>query len=679
MTGTEYTVASATQLWGGRIPSQRREKMKKTIDQHNRDTSALGRRGHVRTIRFRETAATPASDGKDASVASGEKGGQARASSSNDPAAVPASALLPSTVYRAPKQTSSENNTTASGTRPTLRDARKSPVVVEFPARVQELQAASTLPAKHTARIAQTARVEVQSPLATIDASGTKPPLPAINSTGTDTSSDDSGLSRSTSRRRKRSSQVAAIYFSPINVTQSQICLSDPLESPSDTDAVLTPTQARDNEPVNAAEQGLRDDRSMLSSPLSSPRHQRPEQEAPTKVTLTPAQIDRLVKALADSPLLTSHVKRQWWDDVPDDASVVSDTLPSLSSGSGSGSATFYSQENQRFLNEPGSPTTTQMILEEGFKPDYPDHPKAKHPVQHAAAAVRTTRFGGIALVDPKITGVPIRFVSDGYRLGANVLQVGACSFLNIPYGTTVQSNLRIEPPSSVSGNVRVMLQVANQVLERKTGKKTYLLVAELDVTETFTKAALMELAAAADIPLAEIQFMTPSEKDREADIDWCALADEFEASCEVISIVELAATSFVRLTSETCSMQTLTLMAELERIKTQHQDFLVVRATGYHSNGMFSGVSVPWTSQHLDMTLFETNPDQSCSEAKNAARALRDRVVSAVASGCAERAPFNTRIWWGDQMRQVRCVPLLESPGDDQPAIWVAFLSGEF
>ncbi|GAB1726293.1 hypothetical protein NU195Hw_g4542t1 [Hortaea werneckii] len=623
----DYQPATATAVYCRLIrPTFGQQSIKKT------ETSALKQRDHVRTIRFIEPSATPAADREGAS---GENGGQGRASSSN---ANFSDNTLPATLY-----TPAAEHTAYTGDILSAKAAQKKVDLAELPAvRPQELlRPAATLPAKHTDRIDRTAGVGA---LARIDTSGTPPSIPPASINVDDTS----GLSASKASRRN--SQVAEFYFSPI--------------------------QARYDEQVQA-DKGPQHDHPMPSSPRSC-RSGRPERSGP-KIILTAAQVDRLVKALAESPLLTCHVKRQWWDESSDDDRSVSEGTPSLSSGSGSGSTALYSQENKAFLSEPRSPSTSQAILEEEFAQNFPDHPKAKHPAQHAAAAVRTTKFGGIALVDPKVHGTPIRFVTEGYRLGANVLQVGACTFMNIPYGTTVQSNLRVEPPSNVSGNARVMLQVVNQVLERKTGKKTYLLVAELDVTESMTKAALTELAAAAEIPLPLIQIATPTEKDRDSEIDWCALADEFEVSCQVASIVELAAGFFPKLTAETCSMQTLTLMSELERIKTQHQDFFILKPTGYHRNGMFSGVNVPSTSQHLDLTLFDSDPSRASSEADKAARALRDRVVSAVAEGCAKGKPFNTRVWWGDQMRQVRCVPLLESAVDDMPALWIAFLSGQY
>jgi len=472
------------------------------------------------------------------------------------------------------------------------------------------------------------------------------------------------------------------IYFSPIDVNQSQISLSDPIDVAAVAvvdDPNLTPTQERY---LNSQRKKLERPRRPPPSSTTDRRH------ATESWRLSAEQLDRLVKSLAESPLLQVHVRKQWWDDIADDGSVVSEPLtPSLSSSSGSPrsssqeSGTLYSQVNVPFLTEQRSPSVVQASLEEVFARDFPDHPKSKK----APTSLAGLKFGGIALTDPKVHGSPIRYLSKDYRLGAKVLQVGACSFMNIPFGTSVQSSLRIEPPSTVSANCRVLLQVVNQVLERKTGKKTYLLVAEVDVTESFARAALAELAAVANMSPRDIDIVhSPSETNIsvEEQIDWCAIADELEISSAITDTIASAASTFPALTAESCTMQTLTLMSELERIKTQHQDFLVFRPTGYHDNGHPSGVHIPWTSQHLDQKLYDVDVDAGArGQASALARRLREQLMGAVTERFATAVPFDSRIVWDGQIRMIQAVPLLEgaADGSSRPAAWVCFLSGEY
>ncbi|KAK3115612.1 hypothetical protein LTR53_004870 [Teratosphaeriaceae sp. CCFEE 6253] len=476
--------------------------------------------------------------------------------------------------------------------------------------------------------------------------------------------SSSSGVSRhgsNGSKRSRRDSQVTEIYFSPVDVNRSRISFTDPIDEP---EAELTPTQERYDE-----------ERRQASQTPSTTAEFKPESDLPAKLKsmLEPEQVDRLVKALAECPLLQTRVSKQWWDDVSDATSVlsVSEATPSLTTASSSPS-TLYSQSTKAISTEPRSPSITQESPGAKSTREYADLPKPR-----GAPQVASAEFGGIALVDPKVHGTPIRYVSQDYQLGTNTVKVGQCSFMHIPYGTTMHSQLRIEPPSNRSINSRVMLQVMNHVLERKTGQKAYLLVAELDVTASFSKAALTELAAHADMSLDEIERLAPGKKamPRESLIDWCALADELQTECAIQDAVDNAAASFAHLNTESCTMQTLTLLSELERLKARHQDFLILRPTGHHDNGRLSGVHIPWMSQHLDQLLYDSDSLDNFRDATKAARLLRDRVAAVVAEGCIGGRAFDSRIWWGDQMRLLHCVPLLEG-AEGRPAAWVAFLS---
>lgn len=517
------------------------------------------------------------------------------------------------------------------------REARTKGVVAEETRRVQEWRAEQTLPKRHQHRIGNT-RID-------------------ISNTGLARSDHTQGSPRTScnaTRKSRRASQVTEIYFSPIDVNRHRISFTDPIQQPED---YRTPTQERDD-----------DERRWRAAEKQRKRDTPTTDDQPReKLMLAPEQVDRLVKALAESPLLHIHVTKQWWDETGSEVATVlsEDDVPSLSSGSAPSPTSFYSQPNHGFANGQSSPPWSSGPNDFTSEEEYPDNSESKKfASQHARP-----HFGGIAMIDPKVHGSPVRFMSQGYQLGANVLQVGHCTFLNIPYGATVQSNLRIEPPSAKSINCRVMLQVVNQVLERRSDSKSYLVVAELDVTDSFIKAALRELSAHSGLSLHDIDILTPGVRAKHRDdLDWSALADEIETSLFLRDIVEAAARSFAHLTAETCAMQTLTLMSELQRLKVQHQDFFVLRPTAFHPNGMMAGVSVPWISHHL-ATLLADDDDT--------ARLLRERVVVAVTEGLLDRKAFDTKIWWGDRMRSVHCVPLYEG-ADGKMAAWTAFLSGE-
>ncbi|KAK1814093.1 hypothetical protein LTR12_011532 [Friedmanniomyces endolithicus] len=546
------------------------------------------------------------------------------------------------------ESSSSASPTSALDSPPLLvvRDVKRKGVLVAASSpRIRERRSQEALPITTTPRLRrQKTRIDISV--------STAPHSPFSSSPSSDAS--DSSRSRRDNKPH-RCERLSRLLHGPVH----QRALATTRRNLS-----LTPTQERYDDELR------RTDAAEQSPPTSTTT----EAAAKPRLMLKPEQVDRLVKALAECPLLHVHVSKQWWDagDVSDAASEASgsDATPSLTTSSPSRSTLSSAQHSQSLV--PEHQQSASVLEGDEFAREYPNHPKAK--------VATKQKFGGIAIVDPKVHGSPTRYVSQAYRLGATTVNVGQCTFLALPYGTTVQSHLRIEPASSRSSNCRVMMQVVNQVLERRSGHKTFLLVAELDVTESFTRAALMELAAHVDMSLDDIELLAPGIKamHRDEQLDWCALADELQTSCAITDAVEGAAGSFARLTAETCTMQTLTLMSELERLKRRHQDFLVLRPTGYHDNGVMSGIHIPWTSQHLDQLLFDAEPRHIRGEASKAARLLRDRVAAAVAAECGAAKAFDSQIWWGDMMRLVHCVPLMDRP-EGRPAAWVAFLSGEF
>ena len=441
---------------------------------------------------------------------------------------------------------------------------------------------------------------------------------------------------RGDSKKGKKGKKVTDISFSP----SGPIDLDSPMPMTPEPE-VLTPTQ----ESFDAEQASFRSAMSFISI-----KNERPSNGMKT-LALLPEQFDRLVTALASAPMMQEHVRRQWWEG--------KQRFDEKNSHSPA--------ETEQTASPPDQDAALGKVSAEKLpgRPDSSDHPRVK--------------LDGIVLVDPKVAGSPIRFVSRNTGLDTEMRRVGQCSFVNIPYGCSGDCGLRVGLPTEESGHQgsRVVLQLVNQVLERKSGKEHHLLVTELDITESFTKAALVELAAQLDMRVDEIGVVTLEDevrKESTGDIDWGALADELQAQSEVDEIVESAAASCKQLSKESCAMQTLTLMSELTRLQNQHRDFVLVRAYELHDGGTPSRLGAPWMSQHLEQA---TNDDPSILA--DALRAFRVKLVSEIAArSVSDGRPWTARVMWDSVGTRVHCEPLVEEAGGIAVA-WVGFLRDDY
>lgn len=454
----------------------------------------------------------------------------------------------------------------------------------------------------------------------------------------------------SISGRGRRDSHQFEIYFTPIDYTRSQIFLSSPVPSQElprhqSEDACLTP-KASMSRPPSAIFVG--------SDPVFSEVNNVKKE----KLSITSAQLDQLIEALASSKLIQNHVRKQSWDsaDIPDDESVFS--ASSRSPRPLKSAFAIYSQPNETFLED--EPTRHS-----------PDHPRARR-----SLPVPPAQYGGISLLDSRTYGSPVRFTSRDYRQGFKVLGIGSNAFLNLPYGTDVECTLRVEPVSAFTATCKVMLQAINQGVDRKTSKRALLLAADVEVTDLFARAALTELAEATGTSLEDItvQPSTITTPDG-SDIDWCALADEMQDTADTSQIIEIAVQGFSALNSETCAMRTLALMSELERIRDQHMDFLIVVPTKFHENGMPSNMRMPWISQRLYNDWYGTKDGPGFSET---AKEFQQDVVANVAKRAVAKENFTTSIAWKEVQQVVHCVPLRDGERGEGAA-WVCFIRGEF
>ncbi|KXT09177.1 hypothetical protein AC579_8404 [Pseudocercospora musae] len=468
----------------------------------------------------------------------------------------------------------------------------------------------------------------------------------------------------STSSGSGRSRQKDDIYFTPVDVTRSQICLSSPVGSPSASpDSPTLPRETDDDDhcPTPRAPRALSRRTSQIY--IADVRKLKIKDDA---LKITPAQLNQLVVALAKSRMLVKHVSGDWWDldDVPDDESVVSSfsqvSLPTLTSAS-----TLYSRQNENFLNDHRTINGSQS------------QGGTSKPAQIGA-------LGGVALCDTKVHGTPVRFVSKNYRHGSRILDVGICTYLSVPYGTEVECALSIEAPPSGSCGIRIVLQCKTQVVDRKTGKQVYALMAEEDVTDDFVKAALTELAEATGKAYADVKVAGPSQGSptESPNIDWVEFADELQAAADTSDLVDETAAIFRKLDIETASMQTLTLMSSIDRIKENYEDVLILRPIAFHDNGLPSSMRLPWVSQRLytDWYQFKKIRDAEVTPGDTQeAQDFQACIVANVAKQGTKAKAFNCEAYWGEKSRQfLHCVPLMENSEGHCDA-WACFVRGEF
>jgi len=102
--------------------------------------------------------------------------------------------------------------------------------------------------------------------------------------------------------------------------------------------------------------------------------------------------------------------------------------------------------------------------------------------------------FNSVCICDPKISGYPIQQHSENFKLGSRGLQVGACKFLNLPYGYLDSCHLFTEADST--GKLKFVLEYTGNLIGFKDGPTEYVLVAKMDMTPTIRKLALKILNA---------------------------------------------------------------------------------------------------------------------------------------------------------------------------------------
>ncbi|KAK5163816.1 uncharacterized protein LTR77_010490 [Saxophila tyrrhenica] len=287
-------------------------------------------------------------------------------------------------------------------------------------------------------------------------------------------------------------------------------------------------------------------------------------------------------------------------------------------------------------------------------------------------------RLRGIALTDSQRQGAPVVFATERYRDSPNVLNVGGESFLNQPYGIGYPYDCCVHVERSGHGaeeKCKVLACIIDPVVDRWTGNKIYDLVAEVDITEAVISVVLAEIAQQAGMSDVKIEAGGPEEvksvvsNDSINAIDWCALADDLQSEYELDALVETASSLFSLLDATNCTSQTLALLADLERLKRKHQDFVVVSTKPHPTNPQAAPAraGVPWISEHFETKLHSELPEED-------RRAFRAKVVVIVAQRAAERKPFSTAVALAGKDVKVFCAPL-EAVDRWAGDAWVCFV----
>lgn len=460
------------------------------------------------------------------------------------------------------------------------------------------------------------------------------------------------GIGRSGSRRERKASHTPTssagsdIYFSPIDASRSQVFLSSPQPSPPITPTVVdkqeTPKPAQVEEVADRFE-SLVIETSSAKQMVEIAGIGRSIDNR--RLTLTLAHVDRISTALALAPLVQMRVRGFYLD-----------TLPSNMTATASDKAVeTKATSNADTAALPTPPPSEASSIDE---------------------------VGGIALIDTTIEGAPVTLTS------TEAFMPGKCTHLSLPYGLSTTNRLRIEPATTSASESKIILQSLFAALNRKTGVQDLTLLAETDVTHSFARAALTELAHTQNMTLDDLEIRTPTVAySPDESIDWCNLDQPDNATSPVTDILNETSSAFSStLSAETCTMQTLTLLSELQRLQKAHSTFLVLQPTRYDARGALAGVKIPLISQALrqrfakmDTSSATGSSTSSSSSGGLKGRLFREAVIAAVAPRFVREEEFETFVTLegGEVKVRARCVPLFDA--GESIERWVCFLGGEY
>ncbi|KAI5265586.1 hypothetical protein E4T47_08527 [Aureobasidium subglaciale] len=219
--------------------------------------------------------------------------------------------------------------------------------------------------------------------------------------------------------------------------------------------------------------------------------------------------------------------------------------------------------------------------------------------------------FRRIAVTDPYVNGQPIRFLSPDYVAGANSLQVGSCTFMNLPYGADVECGLRVEPsfPRTASKSQIVILQIVQRLVRVRDGSSVWLLCSEVDVSTSFTKEVRAELPLTASTPLP---LSTKGNERQHTDTDiWVALTQQLETDSFAPSTTRLP-TSTTKPLVPGATPALSDLLSLLTEIRFLHRQVFILQPKKSKRGDL--EVDIPYLSNSLYSSLLSFPPPTKVS-----------------------------------------------------------------
>ncbi|KAH0291680.1 hypothetical protein KCU62_g2511, partial [Aureobasidium sp. EXF-3399] len=214
--------------------------------------------------------------------------------------------------------------------------------------------------------------------------------------------------------------------------------------------------------------------------------------------------------------------------------------------------------------------------------------------------------FRRLAITDPHINGQPIRFLSRDYVAGANSLQVGSCTFMNLAYGADVECGLRVEPNSSrnTSASQTVILQIVQRVVRVRDGSSVWLLCSEVDVSSSFTALVRREVALAASARTPDTAGSKHKRGAGNEDDIWVSLAQQLETSSYGPSTTRLPTSSSSAVKTKSTTTPALSdLLSLLTELRFLHRQFFVLSPKKSKS-GDDVEFGIPYLSSSLHTSL---------------------------------------------------------------------------